>query len=67
MAPVGPQGVALSGDMALLEEVCHWGRALRFQMLKSEPVLLSLPAACQSRCRLPTLMGPDIMDKPSEL
>jgi hypothetical protein len=38
-------------DMALLEEVCHWGWALRFQMLKPGSVTLSLPAACGSRCR----------------
>jgi hypothetical protein len=24
MAPIGPQGVALLGCVALLEEVCHW-------------------------------------------
>ena len=30
--------------MAVLEEVCHWGRALRFQMPKPGPVSLSLPA-----------------------
>ena len=31
--------------VTLLEEVCHWGWALRFQVLKPDPVSLSLPAA----------------------
>ena len=39
------------GDVALLEEVCHWRQALRFQKLKPGPVSLSLPAVCRSRCR----------------
>lgn len=34
--------------MALLEEVCHSGQALRFQKPKPNPVLLSLPAAYSS-------------------
>jgi hypothetical protein len=42
-------GVALGG-VALLEGVCHWGWALRFQTRPS--LSLSLPAACSSRCRL---------------
>jgi hypothetical protein len=39
----GPVGVGV----ALLEEVCHWGRALRLQKLKAGPVshlLFLLPA-----------------------
>lgn len=34
----GPVGVGV----ALLKEVCYWGQALRFQMLKPGPVLLSV-------------------------
>jgi hypothetical protein len=34
-------------DMSLLEEVCTLG----FQILKLDPVSLSLPAVCGSRCR----------------
>jgi hypothetical protein len=39
--------------MTLLEEVCHWEWALRFQMLKpgSIRILLSLPAVFGSGCR----------------
>lgn len=40
MAATGPKRVALLGGTAW-EEVCHWERALPFQMLKS--VSLSLP------------------------
>lgn len=28
--------------VASLKEVCHWGRAVRFQVLKPGPMLLSL-------------------------
>jgi hypothetical protein len=53
LAPVGLWGVivferircGLVGvGVALLKEVCHWGRALRFQNLKPGPVVVSLPA-----------------------
>ena len=51
---LGHQGVALferimecglvGGGVALLEEVCHWGWALKFQS-PSQDQYLSLPAA----------------------
>ena len=39
MAPIGSWRVALLGGLDLLEEMCHWGWALKFQMLK--PVLVA--------------------------
>lgn len=33
--------------VALLEEVCRSGQALRFQTLQPGPVSLSVPAACR--------------------
>jgi hypothetical protein len=41
MAPTGSQGVALFGDVPLLEGVCHTWHGLRFQMLKPGPVSVS--------------------------
>jgi hypothetical protein len=38
-------------DMALLEEVCHWWQALRFQKLKPGPVSLSSSVVSRSGCR----------------
>jgi hypothetical protein len=37
MACIGSKEVALLEGKALLEEVCHWRWALRFEMLKSGP------------------------------
>jgi hypothetical protein len=52
--PIGSGTLRRCGLMgvgvALLEEVCHWGWALRFQILKPSPVWHSLPAAYRSRC-----------------
>jgi hypothetical protein len=44
-------------DVALLEEVCHWRWALRFQMLKPGLVSLFLPASYGSRCRTFSYLG----------
>lgn len=38
--------------VALLGEVCHWGRALRFQMLKTGPVSLSSCSLVQTMSAL---------------
>jgi hypothetical protein len=43
--------VSLLGDVALLEEVSHWGWALRFQMLEPGPAAHS-SAACWSGGRI---------------
>jgi len=43
--------------MALLEKACHWGWAVRFQMLKAVPESLFLPAVCQSECRTTAFSG----------
>ena len=55
LAPIGSgstRGCGLVGvAMTLLEEACHWGWALRSQMLKPCSVWLSLPAAWGFRCR----------------
>jgi hypothetical protein len=37
-------------DMILLEELCHWRKALSIQEFKPGSVASSLPAACGSRC-----------------
>jgi hypothetical protein len=42
MVSIGPQVVVL------LVEVCHWGWALRFQILKPGPVSLSLPVVLRA-------------------
>ena len=36
------------GSVALLEEVCPWGRTLRFQKAQAIPNALVLPSACGS-------------------
>lgn len=56
IAPIDLEGETLLADVALSEDVCHWGWALESQKPKSGQVSLSLPAACGSMCR--TLISP---------
>lgn len=58
MAPTGSKGVALLGGMTLLEEVCHFGQALRFQMPKPGLVSLSLPAVYADEELSATFLAP---------
>ena len=44
---LGHQGVALLGDVTLLEEVCHWGMGFRVSNAQARPSV-SLPPACGS-------------------
>ena len=46
------RGYLVGVDVALLEEVCHYGWALRSQMRRLGPVSHSLPAVCQSQLLL---------------
>lgn len=39
---------------AWLEDVCHWGQALRFQKTIATPCVLCLPPTFQWRCKLST-------------
>ena len=50
--PVGGTVWEGLGHVALLEEVCQWGQALRFQNIGVIPCGLSLPCGCGSRCEL---------------
>ena len=38
ISPICSQGVTLLGGVALLGEMCHWGWALRSQMLQPGPM-----------------------------
>ena len=47
--PIGSSTIrrcGLVGVGVTLEDVCHWGWALRSQMLKAGPVSLSFAVAC---------------------